>query len=217
LGISVASPLAGNIVSGYKYTKYVPEDSDPNYEKNEIDRKPLKTMLFENNKPTLFRYQMFLWTFIGVTIFIGLFAAGISDYIHRYQMCITNEGCNSIQALAMPKIDNTLVVLMGLSQSGYVGGKIVARTPARMTKVVQGLNNKFVIFGLNFGEKNEISSGTILINDIVVAGHTDNEVKWFDTKIEFPLPEQYINKSFKLGIIIDDVIFLEHKFEFKSE
>ncbi len=173
-------------------------------------------MLFENNKPALFRYQMFLWTFIGVIIFISLFASGILDYIYRYQGCLSTEACIRIEALAVPKIDNMLVLLMGLSQTGYLGGKVVARTPARISKAEPALNNKFVIFGQNFGEKNEISSGTILINNLVIAGHSDNEVKWFDTKIEFPIPAEYKNKSFKLGIIVDDVIFLEYDYVLKN-
>ena len=217
LGISILSPILGNVISGYKYTTHVSETPDDGDDPMEIERKSFKTMLFENGKPALFRYQMFLWTFIGVTIFLSLFAAGISEYIHKYQECISIVQCITIDALAMPKIDTMLVTLMGLSQSGYLGGKIVARTPARITKMFPGTKNKFIILGLNFGERNEISSGTILINNKVVAGHTDNEVKWFDTKIEFPIEgEEYKNKSFKLGIIIDDVIFLEQDYIFKD-
>ena len=217
LGISIVSPILGNVISGYKYTNHVSETQDDNDDATEIERKSFKTMLFENGKPALFRYQMFLWTFIGVTIFLSLFAAGISEYIHKYEECISIVKCITINALAMPKIDTMLVTLMGLSQSGYLGGKIVARTPVRITKMFPGTNNKFIILGLNFGERNEISSGTILINNKVIAGHTDNEVKWFDTKIEFPISVEYKNKSFKLGIIIDDVIFLEQDYIFKND
>jgi hypothetical protein len=217
LGISIVSPILSNVISGYKYTKHFSEDNNNDDDPREIERKSFKTMLFENHKPALFRYQMFLWTFIGVTIFLSLFAAGIFDYIHKYKECISDEECTTISALAMPKIDFMLVTLMGLSQSGYLGGKVVARTPARITKMFQGFKNNFIILGLNFGQKSEISSGTILINNKVVAGHTDNDVKWFDTKIEFPLPDVYKNRSFKLGFIIDDVVFLEQDYVFKND
>lgn len=212
LGISIVSPLLSNIVSGYKYTRRVNEDATSVTEITDVNRKSLKSMLFENNKPALFRYQMFLWTFIGVTIFITLFAAGIYEYIIKYQTCLMTEGCPGVEALAMPRIDNMLVTLMGLSQSGYLGGKIVARTPARITEVVVGLNNTLVIFGQNFGERDEISSGTVLINDVVIAGHTQTEVNWFDTKIEFPIEEQILSQPFKLKVVIDDVVFLDYDY-----
>jgi hypothetical protein len=214
LGVSIASPLISNVISGNKYSRHVPEYSTPGPDGEKIDRKPFKTMLLENNKPALFRYQMFLWTFIGVIIFINLFAVNVFDYVHRYQVCISDESCTQVEALAIPKIDNMLVVLMGLSQSGYLGGKAVARTPARISKVVPALNNKFIIFGQNFGERNEISSGTVLIDNIVIGGHTDSEVKWFDTKIEFPVPEEFKNKSFKLGVVVNDLVFLEYDYDY---
>lgn len=216
LGVSIASPLISNVISGNKYSKYVPEYNTPGHEGEIINRKPFRTMLFENNKPALFRYQMFLWTFIGIIIFLGLFAVNVFDYVHRYQVCVADVPCTQVEALAIPKIDNMLVVLMGLSQTGYLGGKAVARTPARISKVVPTLNNRFVIFGQNFGEKNEISSGTVLIDNIVVGGHTDSEVKWFDTKIEFPVPEVFNNKPFKLGVVVDDLVFLEYDYVLKN-
>ena len=216
LGISIISPLLSNIISGYKYTRHVNENGTSVTEGSDVNRKSLKSMLFENNKPALFRYQMFLWTFIGITIFITLFAAGIYEYIIRYQGCLLINECISVEALAMPKIDNMLVTLMGLSQSGYLGGKVVARTPARITEVAVGLNNKLIIFGQNFGERDEISSGTVLVNEIVVAGHSQTEVNWFDTKIEFPIEEQILTQPFRLKVVIDDVIFLDYEYIPKS-
>jgi hypothetical protein len=225
LGISIASPLISNVISGNKYSKHVPEYSTPGHE-GAIDRKPFKTMLLENHKPALFRYQMFLWTFIGVTIFLSLFAVNVFDYVHRYELCVSKAVCiqdDKVEALAIPKIDNMLVVLMGLSQTGYLGGKVVARTPAIISKVVPALNDKLVIFGHNFGvarkangENDEISSGSVLINDIVVAGHKDNGVTWLDTKIEFTVPEAFRNKSFKLGVVVDDLVFLEYDYVLKN-
>jgi hypothetical protein len=217
LGISIVSPILGNLISGYKYKKHFSEDHGDEDDPIEIERKSFKTILFENGKPALFRYQMFLWTFIGAIIFLSLFAAGISEYIDKYEECISNEYCITINALAMPKIDTMLVTLMGLSQSGYLGGKIVARTPARITKMYQGIEDKFIILGLNFGERNEITSGTVIIDNKVVAGHSDKDVKWFDTKIEFPLPKDYKDKSFKVEVIIDDVVFLEENYRFKND
>lgn len=49
-----------------------------------------------------------------------------------------------------------------------------------------------------------------MIDDKAVAGHTDTDIKEFDTKIEFQLPEEYRNKAFRLGLIFDDVVYLEN-------
>ena len=48
-------------------------------------------------------------------------------------------GCTNLrqlQSLNLPNIDPSLVILMGISQGGYLGGKLVARTPARINRVV---------------------------------------------------------------------------------
>jgi hypothetical protein len=224
LGISIVSPILGNIISGYKYTRRLSKTDSEKTDIENNEQYSFITMLFENSKPALFRYQMFLWTFVGVFIFLSIFASGLytftQDYIDGKETQIkpiSNPGttpCTKIDSIKMPTIDPMLVTLMGLSQSGYLGGKIVARSPARITKLIPGLQNKFLIMGLNFGEKNGgITSGTILIDDRAVAGHADTDVKWFDTKIEFQLPEEYKNKSFKLGLIIDDVVFLEEEYK----
>jgi hypothetical protein len=210
LGISIVSPLLSNIISGYKYSGRLSTGDLEN-----IKRKPFKSMLFESGKPALFRYQMFLWTFIGTFIFLGMFVGSLNTYTQNYIQCIAD--CKQIESLAIPKIDSMLVVLMGLSQSGYLGGKIVARTPARITNVFKDYDNKrLIVLGLNFGEKNDndFSGGTVLINDKVVAGHSDKDVKWFDTKIEFPLPKKYSesDESFNVALIIDDVVTDEKKY-----
>jgi hypothetical protein len=221
LGISIASPLISNVVSGYKYSKKLTELDAGNVDYNDA-KYSFNTMLFENSKPALFRYQMFLWTFIGVFIFLSVFAASLYLYTLDYVDCREDQGssprtpdtepCRHVQSLKMPSIDMMLVTLMGLSQSGFIGGKIVARTPTRITRMFPGLNNKFIILGMNFGDRNDISSGTILINGKAIAGHSDPDVKWFDTKIEFTLPEENRNNDFTLELIIDDVIFILEKY-----
>jgi len=56
----------------------------------------------------------------------------------------------------MPTIDLMLGTLMGMGQSGYIGGKIAARSPTRIIRMYPGLNNKFIILGLNFGNNKVI-------------------------------------------------------------
>ncbi len=56
------------------------------------------------------------------------------------------EPCRQVQPLEMPTIDLMLVTLMEMSQSGYIGGKIAARSPTRIIRMYPGLNNKFLLF-----------------------------------------------------------------------
>src|SRR6476646_5222254 len=58
LGISVATPILSNALSTFKYDSTVSR-------KRRKDVPSFTTMLLENDKPVLFRYQMFLWTFVG--------------------------------------------------------------------------------------------------------------------------------------------------------
>lgn len=224
LGISISSPLISNVISGYKYSKRLNgvESTEIDYSNREFS---FRSMLFENGKPALFRYQMFLWTFIGVFIFLSVFAGSLHIYTLNYIDCKESQKksepnseaenpCQEIESLKMPTVDLMLVTLMGLSQSGYLGGKIVARTPSRIRAIFPTNNGRLVILGYNFGDKNEnLNSGTILINGVVVAGHSDSDVKWFDTKIEFSLPQEYRNIPFQLGLVIDDHVFLFHDYK----
>ncbi len=56
------------------------------------------------------------------------------------------EPCRQVQSLEMPTIDLMLVTLMGMSQSGYIGGKIAARSPTIITNLKDGLKGiKFLV------------------------------------------------------------------------
>ena len=107
-------------------------------------------MLEENEKPSLTRFQMFGWTWIGILIYIGILFSTVSTTLMDTQvvkiMCqelqpnelgvccinIVINHCKSLQFL--PDIDPTLVILMGLSQGGYLGGKIVTTPTMKIDK-----------------------------------------------------------------------------------
>ena len=109
MGISVAVPVISGGISTVQYTTEAPKEcpSQP---------PSFSTMLEEGNKPTLTKFQMFVWTWIGVLIYFTVFLA-----------MLTRPGAlQAVQNLYLPDIDPILVVLMGLSQGAYIGGKLVA-------------------------------------------------------------------------------------------
>jgi hypothetical protein len=67
MGISVAFPIVSGGVSRIKYSTSTSASKDP-----PPQLPPLSTMLEENKKPALTRFQMFGWTWIGIIIYIGI-------------------------------------------------------------------------------------------------------------------------------------------------
>ena len=120
MGISAGVPIVSMVISREKYTKSI-AGSLPCKE----NVPALSTMLLEHSKPTIGRYQMFLWTFISIIIYLGLFLQQINGISNM-------EG---LTQLKLPDIDPSLLFLMGLSQAGYLGAKAVARPVAPLTIV----------------------------------------------------------------------------------
>lgn len=75
----------------------------------------------DNGTPELAKIQMVAFTFIAV----GIFLASVIHEIHT----------NTAQA-GLPNIDSSLLVLMGISQGGYLGKKLVTVNTSEATSVV---------------------------------------------------------------------------------
>jgi hypothetical protein len=203
MGISVAAPIIGTVMSSYKYDSSLSKSPIRN-----TDVPKLSTMLLEHSKPVLFRYQMFLWTFVGIAIylviFFSIFSSTISDVETQCPIrCANLKSLKSttLKDLLIPPIDPSLVILMGLSQGGYLGGKLVARTPLRIDRLVTSIDYKtLTILGDNFGDPSTGGGGMVLINDGKVAGSTDTSVSWSDAVIVIPLPTSLI---FKDGSVVE--------------
>ena len=220
IGIGVVTPIIGNALSRFKY--------DSTISRKRIKEIPaLTTMLLENDKPVLFRYQMFLWTFVGIGIYLFVFFSTMSMVISDVQKAgelgcdqleeveAQQKGCTNLKqlnSLNLPDIDPSLVILMGLSQGGYFGGKLVARPPARINRLIVGTTDdkSLTIMGEGFD-----SGGIILVGRDKVATGPTPEVKWEETRIDVPKPvgdkitkgtliEIITNESVSIRTIIDD-------------
>lgn len=113
MGISTAVPI---ISLSYTRKEYeIPE-------KTPEKLPPFSMMLQQKGKITLSRFQMFLWTWIGIIIYLLTVFGTVSDSI------------SSIASLTLPDADPVLVALMGLSQSGYLGGRFVTEDKSKKKK-----------------------------------------------------------------------------------
>jgi hypothetical protein len=92
MGISTAVPIISNVISKEKYTETL--SSIP--KKDKLPK--FSTMLLEGGKPTLGRYQMFLWIFLSISI-----------YLLQFNNYLNGQVINNI----IPDVDDSLVFLMG--------------------------------------------------------------------------------------------------------
>jgi hypothetical protein len=156
MGISVIVPAISTPLSSYKYDTTLAQKPPC-----EEEITPVSDMLMESGKPALFRYQMFLWTLIGIAIYLLLFFSvaitTITD-VEKFENCKSNCGSDPLAGFSLPNIDPSLVILTGLSQGGYLSGKLVARTPIKIERVVRGTET-LTILGSNF-----LTGGILLIN-----------------------------------------------------
>jgi len=82
MGISAAVPITGAAISNFQYGGATPPGVMPTKEvpSDQIRKKlpGFKTMLMENSKITLPRFQMFAWTWIGIIAYLGLLYLQVS-------------------------------------------------------------------------------------------------------------------------------------------
>jgi len=77
--------------------------------------------------PSLARFQMLGWTIVS----IGIYAVIIYVEVHKTWVS------GSAAGLTLPDLDPTLLVLMGVSQSGYLGAKYVTYNGPQKSRVEQ--------------------------------------------------------------------------------
>jgi hypothetical protein len=156
MGISAAVPLVGAVVSDFKYAGTTPPGIFPTKEvPSDQIRKRLpgfKTMLMENDKLTLPRFQMFAWTWIGIMAYLGLLFLEVVKL-------------GSFENLVLPVLPILFISLMGLSQVTYLTAKSVKPSFFSINEVrperirLQEMNNavnNLTILGSNFGNKGTV-------------------------------------------------------------
>jgi hypothetical protein len=126
----------------------------------------------DNGAPELAKIQMVAFTFVAVGIFL-------------YDVYHSAKGSHPHAKL--PDIDSSLLVLMGISQGGYLGKKLVTTT----TPLLSTLNPKpawvgasMSLQGASFGQGG--GSSRLLLDGAAIP-----TVKWTDSEIAFLVPDHY--------------------------
>jgi hypothetical protein len=141
---------------------------------------PKISELFEDDegKPDLGKSQMLAWTFIAVGVYLfGLFGAIQSGSV------VQTDG-----SVALPDIDSTLMVLMGLGQAAYIGTKLTTANAPQVTGLSIGAGKPGVpltIHGSSFGGEQK---GSLITFD----GRSSDVIpsQWSDTDIILSVPEK---------------------------
>jgi hypothetical protein len=128
--------------------------------------------------PDLSKVQMVAWTLIAA----GMYLISMGGQINRI--------VDGVDLPAMPDIDATLMVLMGLGQGAYLGKKLTTTDVPRPTglSVTSGKPPlDIVVQGAGFGDQQGAVGGQITLNSQRFGG---NVKSWSDTQIVFTFPER---------------------------
>jgi len=162
MGISAGVPVVSTVISREKYRSSI-SGTLPCKE----NVPALSTMLLEHSKPTLGRYQLFIWTIISIIVYLGIFFVQIAG--------ISTAG--ALAKMELADIPLPLLALMTTSQGAYLGLKAIARPVSFLTKVgsVPAPNQKNIKKStdvvVNFSES--LDSPTVNNLNFLVRKHSD--------------------------------------------
>jgi len=194
MGISVIVPVVSGGVSSIKY-----KTSDSEESKKKGKAVGFSTMLQEKGKPSLPRFQMFGWTWIGITIYLILLFSNVVEKVDE----------NKFDELILPDLDQALVVLMGMSQGAYLGGKIVTQQEMKITRITpsdQKAGGPITIIGTNFGD----NRGFVIFDKNVIR---DKIKSWDNSMIEVEIPVGITKGTHPVQVEKDGLLSDEKEYE----
>jgi hypothetical protein len=127
LGISAVVPAASLGLNPIKYGAIykasigaVPSatSKDPAERFAALD-KGWSSILLEGGSSSVTRLQMFVWTWIGIFIYLTVFLGAL------YTLTLSSSS-TQLNEVRLPDVDPTLAVLMGISQGSFVAGKVTS-------------------------------------------------------------------------------------------
>jgi hypothetical protein len=135
----------------------------------------------DSNTPDLTKLQMLIWTAIATAVYL----------YHVHQTMVGIAGCNlagnpSDALCKFPDIDQSLMILMGISQGAYLGNKLVTAGAPQITGISPSVGvpgTDITISGQSLGPSQ--NGGIILINgqDARVTA-----TSWADSAVHFTIP-----------------------------
>ena len=136
MGISTAVPIGkARMLTGLEEGKGR-KTKNVSTEEDERGKKFSSILQDKKGKATLPKFQMFIWTWIAIIIYLTIMFSSVSDLDEREEADFEQKECqeNKYICLTFPDIDPSLVVLMGLSQTAYLGHEYYMRHQQARTK-----------------------------------------------------------------------------------
>lgn len=169
MGLSVTTMAAakGITVSYVNSGRVIKTSAEPG-EKKDTGLGPIVSS--DERLPDLSKIQMVIWTLIAIVIYLFAVVGQIRS------------------GHALPDIDPTLMVLMGLGQGAYLGKKLVTTSTPRLTGLspVEGNpGTQITIMGMGFGGE---QAGSLITMDR--SPFQPQGLQWADTEIQFTLPQK---------------------------
>jgi hypothetical protein len=177
MGFSLSTAIGSKAIAlSYLRKGQLPAEDDSTLTRNRLGEQDLT------------KVQMIIWTCVAA----GIYLLTLTNYIG----CITGKEINKeivCPQTALPDIDPTLLILMGVSQGGYLAGKVFSRTtgepiiedvlPAKAKK-----GEQVTILGMEFGEPGE--GNTIILEDSSGKKLGIDQIdEWTDNRIKFMIPD----------------------------
>jgi hypothetical protein len=134
----------------------------------------------------LSKIQLMTWTIIAIAIWVYLVALRLGDI--AWADTLTKD------TASLPDIPAALMVLMGLSQGGYLGKKLVTTDTFRLDVLVPSIAQpgaRVALFGAGFGKANA-DDPTLPDNPdsaVLVGGLKASTVSWADGRVDFKVPD----------------------------
>ncbi len=132
----------------------------------------------------LTKVQMLIWTLIAAVVYV----VKVIRFVEAQEFIATE--------LMLPDIDGSLLVLMGVSQGGYIGGKLVGKTlPLPVIEDIlpkkASTGETVSILGINFGKDDKNNALIIKTQDKELVLPSTAILEWTDTKINFTVPSDF--------------------------
>jgi hypothetical protein len=137
----------------------------------------------DSERLDLSKAPMLAWTVIA----IGTFLYGFLANYHGYVAC--TGGSDAKQCF--PDIDTALMVLMGLGQGTYLGGKLVATDPSIVDSITAVVKDK--ILSITLAGKNLVG-GSLTVNGI-----TPSSVDWKESTATTDVPNPLGGETLAAG------------------
>lgn len=206
MGISTGSMVISKGITDYKASRGTAVRTLENKKKGKLTGGFFQYLICDvdgpldkpNFQPALNKLQMIVWTFIAIAIFLV-------QVVYAVQKNIA----------ALPKVDDSMLILMGISQTAYLGKKLVSNTMPMISSISKGIakdgdktikgGDEILVTGDNLGDEQGCNIVRITtLNDSKKSEYYPSEIKeWSHNSIKFILPiglkPQLYNVSLTFG------------------